>query len=234
MHFSYRCIDIVIPVFNEKDNIEATIEKINKAIINKTKIYAVYDFDDDDTLPVLRKLMVKQSNIFLLKNKFGKGALNAIRTGMARADDCAVLVMMADLSDDISIVDFMFEKLNDGFDIICGSRYMKGGRQIGGPLFKKMLSRTAGLLLYYLAGIPTQDVTNSFKMYSPRVLKAIDIESKGGFELGMEIVIKAYKKGFKITQLPSTWRDRETGTSNFKLWIWLPSYLKWFLYAFKR
>ncbi len=228
-------INIVMPVYNEKENISNTIYEINYRIHNAHKIIIIYDFDEDNTLPPVRDLMMKQDNIFLVKNKYGRGVLNAIKTGFERVSEGAVLVMMADLSDDVSIVDEMFAKLNQGYDIVCGSRYMKGGKQIGGPVLKKLMSRLAGISLHFLAGLPTRDATNSFKIYSADVLKNIEIESSGGFELGMEIVIKAHKRGYKITEVPSIWRDREAGESNFKLWAWLPNYLKWYFHAiFKR
>jgi len=129
---------------------------------------------------------------------------------------------MADLSDDLSKVDEMFEKINKGFDIVCGSRYMKGGEQKGGPWFKKLLSRTAGVSLHFFTGLPTHDVTNSFKMYTKKVLNGIKIESHGGFEIGMEIVIKAFQKGYNITEVPSSWRDRKKGKTRFRFWKWLP------------
>ncbi len=138
---------------------------------------------------------------------------------------------MADLSDDLGKVDLMFNTINEGYDIVCGSRYMRGGKQFGGPKFKKLLSRTAGLTLNYLIGIPTHDVTNSFKMYTKKVLDDIQIESTGGFELGMEILIKAFFKNYKITEVPCIWRDRERGSSNFQLRKWLPKYIYWYLYA---
>jgi dolichol-phosphate mannosyltransferase len=227
----FNYINIVMPVYNEKENIGNTINEINHKIKSAHKIIIIYDFEEDNTLPPVKDLMMKQDNIFLLKNKYGRGVLNAIKTGFESVNEGAVLVMMADLSDDVSIVDEMFAKLNNGYDIVCGSRYMKGGKQIGGPILKKSMSRLAGISLHFLAGLPTRDATNSFKMYSADVLQNIEIESSGGFELGMEIVIKAHKRGYKITEVPSIWRDREAGESNFKLWAWLPKYLKWYFYA---
>ena len=128
----------------------------------------------------------------------------------------------------------MLAKVNEGYDIVCGSRYMKGGRQIGGPRFKKFLSKFAGISLHLLVGIPVRDITNSFKMYTKKVLEDIRIESSGGFELGMEIVIKAYNKGYKITEVPSLWTDRQSGDSRFRLWRWLPKYLHWYWFAIQK
>jgi hypothetical protein len=140
---------------------------------------------------------------------------------------------MADLSDDMGQVRRMLELYNAGNDIVVGSRYMKGGKLIGGPWFKQLLSRLSGLTLCWFRGIPTHDATNAFKMYDRNMLSSIRIESKGGFELSLEITVKAFLAGYRITETPSTWRDRTAGTSRFKLWQWLPHYLKWYFMAFQ-
>ena len=104
---------------------------------------------------------------------------------------------------------------------------MKGGRQIGGPVIKRLLSRTAGLTLYYIARMPRKDATNNFKIYSRRAKELIDIESERGFEIGLELVVKAFKYGMTIKEVPTVWRDREIGRSRFKLIKWMPAYLRW-------
>jgi len=223
-------INIVMPVYNEGENIQNTFVEIKGKIKTPFRIFIVYDFDEDNTLPVAKALQ-SEYNVHFLKNKYGRGVLNAIKTGIQSVDDGPILVSMADLSDDYSVVDEMFEKVKSGFDLVCGSRYMKGGKQLGGPIFKGMLSRMAGLSLHFLTGIPTHDISNSFKMYTPQVIKSVQIESNGGFELGMEIVVKAYIAGFKITEVPSVWKDRSAGQSRFKLWEWLPHYLRWYFYV---
>ena len=226
-------LNIIIPVYNEGDNIVSTISEIKLKISVPYRILVVYDFDEDNTLPALANSIHKDDGIRLVKNQYGRGALNAIKTGFNSVDDGIILVVMADLSDDLAVVNEMHRKIQEGYDIVCGSRYMKGGKQIGGPWLKKALSRTAGLSLHYLAGIPTHDVTNSFKMYTKKVLNEVEIESNGGFELGMEIVIKSHLKGFKIGEVPSTWRDRSAGESRFKLFQWLPKYIHWYWLALR-
>ena len=106
---------------------------------------------------------------------------------------------------------------------------MIGGRQYGGPKLKGFLSRTAGITLHLLSGIPTHDVTNSYKMYRKKMLRHINVESTGGFEIGMEIAVKAYLKDYKIAELPAEWYDREGGESHFHMWKWMPSYLRWYM-----
>ena len=229
----YNLLNIVIPVYNEGGNINETLQQIKSKVQTLHKIFIVFDFEEDNTIPVVKRYMKENRNIHLIKNKYGKGVLNAIKTGFEAIDDGVILVVMADLSDDLGMVDEMFNKINDGFDIVCGSRYMKGGRQSGGPGFKKLLSRTAGVSLHYLTGIPVHDITNSFKMYTKKVLNNISIESDGGFELGMEIVVKAFIKNYKITEIPSLWYERTVGKSRFRLWKWLPKYMRWYWLALK-
>src|SRR5690242_6885655 len=152
---------------------------------------------------------------------------DAIRAG-------PVLVVMADLSDDLTRVDQMLALYSQGHDVVVGSRYMRGGRLMGGPFFKQLLSRVAGISLYWLRGIPTHDATNAFKIYDRDMVMSFTIESRGGFELNLELTVKAFLSGRSITELPSTWRDRTSGKSRFRLWKWLPRYLYWYVYAFRR
>jgi glycosyltransferase involved in cell wall biosynthesis len=230
----YTTLDIVIPVYNEGANIERTLAEIEQTVATPHRIWIVYDFEQDDTLPAVRRWVAAgrpSGPVELLKNAHGRGALAAIRTGFDAVHDGAVVVMMADLADDMRIVDRMFAAVNEGYEIACGSRYMPEGRQIGGPWLKGQLSRLAGLSLYWLAGLPTRDVTNSFKMYTTRVLRAFPVESDGGFEIGMELLVKAHAAGLPICELPSTWRERTAGQSRFRLARWLPKYLRWYRLA---
>ena len=228
-----QSLGIIIPVYNEQDNIEATLLDIEQKVHTPHRIYIVYDFDLDNTLPVIKKMQQNGLPIELLKNS-SSGVANAIKTGLRNASGDYLLVTMADLSDDYSIVDKMYQLMTQGYDIVCGSRYMKGGKQIGGPFFKKLLSRTAGLSLKYLAGLPVHDATNSFKLYGKSMADSIDIQSENGFEIGMEIVVKAHFAGYKIAELPCTWTDRQAGRSRFRIFKWMPKYLKWYFYALKR
>jgi glycosyltransferase involved in cell wall biosynthesis len=224
---------IIIPVYNEAKNIGKTLDAIKEKVATPHRIYIVYDFDEDNTLPVAREFLQKGMDLVFVKNPV-RGVVNAIKTGLRSAFEDYLLVTMADMSDDYAVVDGMCELMARGYDLVCGSRYMKGGKQIGGPKIKKLLSRIAGVSLYYIAGIPTHDATNSFKLYRKTMLDSLTIESNGGFELGMEIVVKAHFAGFRVTELPCTWTDREEGKSRFRILKWAPKYLKWYFYALKR
>jgi dolichol-phosphate mannosyltransferase len=134
----------------------------------------------------------------------------------------------------VYVVDRMYNSMKDGYDLVCGSRYVQGGKQIGGPFIKKSISRMAGLSLHYLSGVPTHGITNSFKLYSKAMIDTMNIESDGGFEIGMEITVKAYFSGFRVTEMPCTWTDRDAVESRFMIAKWAPKYLKWYFLAIKK
>ena len=86
--------------------------------------------------------------------------------------------------------------------------------------------------MHWFAGVPTHDSTNNFKLYSRRFLDSVQIESSAGFELALELTVKATIAGSRVAEVPTTWRDRTAGQSNFKLRKWLPHYLHWYREAF--
>src|SRR5512135_2969942 len=147
---------IIIPVYNEAENIGKTLTGIEDLVKTPHRIYIVYDFDEDNTLPVAREFSKKGIDLQFVKNP-AKGVVNAIKTGLRKTEGDYLLVTMADMSDDYSVVDHMCKLMDDGFDVVCGSRYMKGGKQLGGPLLKKTISRAAGLSLRLITGVPTHD-----------------------------------------------------------------------------
>jgi len=229
-------LSIIVPVYNEAGNIKKLIEKIRKEVKIPHQLIIVYDFDEDNTVSVVKKLGKKYKNIRLIKNKKGscRGVVNAIKTGFDFVKNGAVVVTMADLADNPKTINTMYRKLQQGYDLICGSRYSRGGKKIGGAFIKSFLSKLSGLLTPMLLGIPTKDITNAFKMYKKEVLNSINIESEGGFEISMEIAIKAHAKGFKITEVPTVWKDRTAGESRFKLLAWMPRYIYWYVWGMKK
>lgn len=224
-------ISIIVPVYNEGSNITLFLQALERAVKIKHEIIIVYDFDQDDTVPVVKKLQHKFSNIRLIKNNLGRGLINACKTGFIKAKGNFIVVMPGDLADDPETINNMYKLAKQGYDIVCGTRYSKGGKQLGGGLVKTILSRIAGLMTPILLGIPTSDLTNGFKMYHNSLLKRINIESQGGWEFAMEILIKANFIGFKITETPSIWKERSSGKSKFKLFKWLPRYIYWYIWG---
>jgi hypothetical protein len=156
-----------------------------------------------------------------------------MRAGIAGTTAPYVLISMADGSDEPHIVDAMVALARDGADVVAASRYMRGGRQIGGPRLKRLMSRTAGLSLHWFGGVATHDPTNNFKLYARRFLDSVTIESKAGFELALELTVKATLARRRVAEVPTTWHDRTVGKSNFKLRQWLPHYLRWYVMALR-
>ena len=227
-------LSIVIPVYNEGAGFETLWRELTSQLNCPFNALVVYDFDEDNTVPVVNMIIARgETRLSLVKNNIRRGVVGALQTGFSRVEHGPVLVVMADLSDDLAKVGQMLELYRQGFHIIVGSRYMKGGRLIGGPIFKQGLSRLAGLSLHWFRGIPTCDATNAFKIYDGSMLRKFKLESQRGFELNLEITVKAFLAGYSIAEIPSIWRDRTQGKSKFKLWSWLPHYLRWYLYAFR-
>jgi len=222
---------MIVPVYNEADNFPALLAEIEHDVPPPFVLYVVYDFDEDTTVPVVRQLAANRPWLRLLKNRFGRGVVAAIRTGFHEIGSGPCLVVMADLSDDLRVVPQLLDLYRRGYRIVCPSRYVRGGSQSGGPWLKRLLSRTAGQSLRLLARFPTHDATNNFRLYDAALVNELTIESRGGFELALELTAKAFRRGVSIAEVPTTWRDRTAGTSRFRLMKWLPKYLYWYSYA---
>jgi glycosyltransferase involved in cell wall biosynthesis len=227
-------LSIVIPVYREGEAARAVIADTARYAPRPFEILVVHDEADDPTVPVVDDLRSEIPELRAVHNQRGRGPALAIRVGMEAARGEAVLVTMADASDEPHLIAAMLDKIEQGYDVVAASRYMPGGRQIGGPLLKTLLSRLAGRSLHALAGLPTSDPTSSFKMYRKSMLEHLSIESAHGFELALELTVKAHLAGYRVTEVPTTWRDREQGTSNFRLFRWLPYYLRWYGLALTR
>ena len=225
-------LSIVMPVFKEGEAIEPALRAMAREVRTPHEILVVYDFDEDPTVPVIERLAAELPAVRGHRNDLGRGVLNAMKVGISGSTGAYVLITMADGSDEPRLVDSMVALARDGADVVAASRYMPGGRQIGGPPLKRLMSRIAGLTLHWFAGVRTHDPTNNFKLYARRFLDVVTIESSAGFELALELTVKATLDGRTVAEVPTTWRDRTAGQSNFKLRKWLPHYLHWYRRAF--
>ena len=222
-------LSVVIPVYNEGENVVPTLRGVvTRTATRPLEVLVVHDMDEDTTVPVVKRLQEEMPEVRLHRNTLGRGVLNALKSGLRAARAPYVLVTMGDGSDDPADIDAMYTLARDGADVVAGSRYMRGGRQVGGPLLKRTMSRAAGLSLHWLGGLPVHDATSNFRLYSKKLLNQVTIESQGGFELGLELTVKAYRLGLRVAEVPTTWRDRTEGQSRFRLWQWLPRYLHWY------
>jgi dolichol-phosphate mannosyltransferase len=224
-------LSLIVPVYNEAANFPTLVAEVERHVPAPFTLSVVYDFDEDTTVPVAQALAAERPWLRIVKNDLGRGVVYAIKKGFQTVQTGPAFVVMADLSDDLSVVVPMLELYRQGCQVVCASRYMRGGRQIGGPLLKRTLSRIAGLSLWYVIGFPTHDATNNFRLYDAALVNELGIESTGGFELALELTAKAFRRRVKIGEVPTTWRDRTAGESRFRLTKWLPKYLYWYGYA---
>jgi glycosyltransferase involved in cell wall biosynthesis len=226
-----QTLTLIVPVHNERENFPMLVEAVERHVAPPLRMLVVYDFDEDTTLPVARELARTSPWIEIVRNTLGRGPANALRAGFAAACSGPALVVMADLSDDLADVAEMRRRYATGDRVVCASRYMRGGKQVGGPWLKGLMSRAAGLSLKWLARFPTHDATNNFRLYDAALVNELGIESQRGFEIALELTAKAFARGERISEVPTTWTDRTAGTSRFRILQWLPCYLRWYWYA---
>lgn len=227
-----KTVSIVIPAYNEGTSVVPLLDSIFDRAKEPVEVLVVYDTPDDTTAPVIAEYSNRNPMVKPTLNTYGRGPANAIRFGLDNSSSDVAVVMMADGSDDPAQIDDLISLVRDDNKVVgAASRYMRGGRQLGGPLVKRLLSRLAGLSLYYLGRVGTHDATNSFKSYYIPFIKEVGIESDQGFEIGIEMVAKARRARLPVGEVPTTWRDRSDGQSNFRLAAWIPHYLKWYFHA---
>jgi len=226
-----RCT-VIIPAYNEGANIVKTVQQLEELYDSTIDVIVVVDSEEDTTIYHFNELEKKPSTFVIAVQNYGPGPANAIRYGIDQVDTECIIVMMADGSDDVRAVKDLANLIYRGVAVACASRYMSGGQQIGGPRLKKFLSRSAGRIVYSIAGVGTHDPTNSFKGYSKSMFSQFAIESRSGFEIGLELVSKAHRQRLPIAEIPTIWLDRTEGSSRFLLARWVPRYLPWFLNCF--
>lgn len=221
-------LEIVVPVFNEKENIKNLLDELSRKIKSDFFLTIIYDNDEDTTLPVVKRLKRNYSfEIFLQKNLYGSGFGNAVLTAIKTTRSEYWAMVMADLSDDLETIDRMYEKIKTGYDIVVGSRYMAGGKKNGGPFLQTIFSRLGSFGMCFIMQLPVDDVSNAFRMYRKEALLQLSLENTSGADILLELLLKAYISKLKITQVPTTWSHRAVGKSNFKMWKLIPKYLYW-------
>lgn len=225
--------DLIIPIYNEGQNLVDLFYHLKKSIKSQYRILLCYDENSDDVFNYLEKLKKINDQFILVKNKYN-GPCGAIKSGFEFSDDfnCKIVYPADDLIN-ATIIDQMYEKFLEGYDIVAPSRFMKGGNMIGCPLIKSLLVRFASYTLYKFSSIPIEDASNGFRLFSTKLLNSVKIESKLGFAYSLELLVKAERMKLKITQVPSRWEERSKGESRFKVNKWLKQYLIWYFYGMR-
>ena len=225
-------VSVVVPTYNEGDAIVVCLDRLFDAMTLPCEVLVVYDSLDDTTRDPTEKYAEEDPRVAPTLNTYGRGPAQAIRYGIDHAAADVVVVTMADGCDDPAQIDQLTRLVERGCAVAAASRYMKGGRQIGAPVLKSAFSRWAGRSLYTFARVGTHDATSSFKAYDRRFVERVGIESDSGFEIAIELVAKARRHRLPVAEIPTVWLERTAGSSNFRMWKWLPRYLHWYFYAF--
>jgi dolichol-phosphate mannosyltransferase len=227
-------VSIIIPVYNEGERILTCLGRILREVTLPCEVLVVHDFPEDTTVAYVQKMAEEDPRVRAVLNTYGRGPANAIRFGIDAAAAPVAVVTMADGSDDPRQIDELARLVDRGVAVAAASRYMPGGQQVGGPRIKRLMSRWAGKSLHLLARVGTRDATNSFKAYSTDFVREVGIDSRCGFEIGLELTAKATRLRLPVAELPTIWLDRQLGESRFDLARWMPSYLRWYFFAYGR
>ena len=226
-------LDIIIPVYNEGQNIINLVKNLESEIACDFQILICYDDESDNTLNFLRKYNLGKSNILFVRNP-QQGPNSAIQAGINSSEAEIILIYMADDFENINLINKMVNLIEDGNDLIIPSRFVEGGKMLGAKRVKKIVTVLGSYLIYYIAGIPFKDCTNAFKMFSRNLKNKIKFESTKGFTFALELTAKSYFLKSKIYEIPSTWIEEPNRKSNFKIIKWLPYYIYWLFYSILR
>jgi dolichol-phosphate mannosyltransferase len=211
---------LIIPAKNEMLTLTETIDNIQKKLKGKIlfNILVVNDHSDDGTFELLENLVIKFSNLKFVSNEWNEGVGNAIRFGLTKWQGDIVAICMADGSDAPEDILLSYKKIyREGYDCTFGSRFIKGGQVENYPFIKFFLNRIFNNWVRVKTGINYNDFTNIFKLYHRRSIEVIFPLDSTGFSIGLEMSLKAFKRGLNIAIIPISWKQRKAGVSKLKL-----------------
>jgi len=226
-------LDIIIPVFNEDENILQLLKNLEKEINCNFRVLICYDYEEDTTLKKIREIDIIDKKILLIKNP-KQGPNSAIIAGINSSHAEIILVYMADDFHNIKQINNMIKLIENGNHLVIPSRFIRGGKMLGAKKIKKMITVIGSYLIFYIARIPFKDCTNAFKMFSSELKNKVKLNSSIGFTFALELTAKAYFSNFKIIEIPSVWIETKNRRSNFKIFKWLPHYIYWLIYSIVR
>ena len=234
-----RLLSVVIPAHNEEGCIASTVEHLHLELRLQNVPHEIVVVDDGSTDATWQKLLSLCEHISTLrpvKNQGAPGFGRAVEMGFASMTGDAAVVMMADESDDCRDVVRYWELLNQGWDAVFGSRFLKGGGVIDYPWLKLRLNRLANAFIMLMFGIKLNDTTNAFKAYRATAIQGCLPLLSPHFNLTVELPLKTIVRGYSWTVMPITWRNRRVGDSKLSikemgsrylficLYIWLEKY----------
>jgi dolichol-phosphate mannosyltransferase len=228
-------LSVLLPVRNEGINLRIMIKLLKSMIEVPHELLIVYDFPEDDSIPVVRNMQQSWSNLRLVHNERGRGVVNAIQSGVEAASGEYVLLFAADEVGPLLAIEDMLALMQEGCDIVSCSRYAHGGRRLGGSMIGGVLSRFANRLFHQLAGCVLSDATTGIKLFRRSLFPTLHLEARPvGWAVTFEMAMKAQLAGWKLGEVPVISIDRlYGGKSTFRLGPWTGEYLRWFIWGFR-
>jgi len=240
-------LSIIIPVKDENESLPILISLIkllldyNYEVLDfnlnyKYEIIIVHDEYNDKTIPTVHKLQEKFSDmkILLVHNNLGKGVINAVKKGIENSNYDIILLTVADEIFPIVAIPKMLNLiLYKDYDLVSGTRYLPGGKTIGGSIIERILSKIANKLFKILTNFPLTDSTTGIKMFKKQLFQNISLKSNPvGWAFAYELVIKAHLENYKLGEVPYKMINRLFGgTSSFEFFSWVKEYSKWFFWG---
>lgn len=215
-----KLLSIIIPARDEEGCICSTVEHLHVELRLHNiphEIVVVDDGSTDATWRLLQEMSERVPQLKPVQNKELHGFGRAVICGLNHMSGDAVVIMMADESDDCRDVVRYWAELNKGYDCVFGSRFIKGGGTIDYPLLKLVINRIANTFLRIFFRIKLNDTTNAFKAYRREVIDGCRPLIAPHFNLTVELPLKAIVRGFSWTTIPITWRNRRTGAPKLKI-----------------
>ncbi len=213
-------MSIIIPVKNEDSCVTETVEALLETLRMAEAPFEILTVDDqstDGTRALLMELMRKNHEVRYLQNTMEPGFGNAVQSGFSTMKGDAAVIFMADQSDNPDEIVTYWKKLNEGYDCVFGSRFIKGGRAIDYPLPKLILNRLANKLIQLVFAIRLNDTTNAFKAYRKEVVQGCRPLLSPHFNLTVELPLKAIIRGYTWTVVPISWQNRKSGSTKFRI-----------------
>jgi dolichol-phosphate mannosyltransferase len=213
-------VSVVIPAHNEEGSIEASVRAIWTELVREEipfEIVVVNDHSKDRTEEVLRALVTALPGVVYINNTRPNGFGNAVIFGLDNFSGDCVAVMMGDLSDSPADLVKFYRKMQEGYDCVFGSRFMKGGKTYDYPRLKLVLNRMANAIVQLSLGLRYNDTTNAFKLYRKETILGLKPFLAHHFNLTLELPLKAIVRGYSYAVVPNSWTNRKTGVSKLKI-----------------
>jgi len=213
-------LSVVIPAYNEEGSIRSSIVAIHSTLSKNNiphEILVVNDNSADKTEEILKETMAEVNDLSYVNNTGPNGFGYAVRVGLENFSGDCVAIMMGDMSDSPDDLVRFYRKLNEGFDCVFGSRFIRGGKTFDYPFIKLIINRIANGIVQICFGLRYNDTTNAFKMYRKETIAGLKPFLSPHFNLTLELPLKAIVRGYTYVVLPNTWTNRKTGVSKLKI-----------------